>query len=241
MASVIGVDACKAGWCVVSLVRRSGSWDFVGIQVLESFRDILEDEAELICVDIPIGLLDGPGHRFCDKEARRRLGRPRAASVFAPPSRAVFSHEDYVGASIANFRVTGKQLSQQSFAISRKIAEVDSEVSPRAQRRVREVHSELCFWSLYGGHPVSPGKKTLTGRTLRWRLLLGALSSLPPEATQLEVPPGCAIDDTIDALASALTVACIADNSALVIPEEQQVDARGLRMEMWFPPVRDLG
>ena len=232
MPSVLGVDACKAGWCAASMVREDGSWQF---------RDVLQDRAVPVCVDIPVGLLDEPGHRFCDKEARKRLGPRRGPSVFPPPSRAALLHRDYASASRANFRVTGRRLSKQSFAISQKIAEVDSVMTADLQRSVREVHPELCFWGLSGGRPPSHNKKTLAGRTERWGLLLRALPTLPPEPTLLEIPPGCALDDVIDALAAALTAACILDECAQVIPTDSQVDARGLRMEMWFPSVRSPG
>ncbi len=241
MSSLLGVDACKAGWCVAAIRHRASGWEFIGVHVSESFHEILGDLAELICVDIPIGLLEEPGHRLCDKEARRRLGKPRGSSVFPPPSRTSLTHEDYVSASSANFEVTGKRLSKQSFAMAQKITEVDSVMTPDLQRSIREVHPELCFWGLGGGRPPSHNKKTLAGRSERWSLLLSGLPTLPRQPALLEVPRGCAVDDVIDALAAALTAARIVEGRAQVIPEDSQVDARGLRMEMWFPLISQPG
>ena len=240
MSSLLGVDACKAGWCVAAIRHRASGWEFVGVHVSESFHEILGDLAELICVDIPIGLLDEPGHRLCDKEARRRLGKPRGSSVFPPPSRKSLTHEDYRAASSANLRATGKGLSKQSFAIGRKIREVDSLISPHLQERVREVHPELCIWSLNGGHAALWNKKAEAGREERWRLLTNVIASLPSEPESL-ARPGCKVDDAIDALAAAWTAACIVGGHAQVVPEEPQVDQRGLRMEMWFPRISRHG
>jgi predicted RNase H-like nuclease len=84
-----------------------------------SFEAVLASAAEVICVDIPVGLLDGPGQRPCDTAARRLLGRPRASSVFPPPCRPALTAGDYETACEQNFRVCGRRISRQAYNIAR--------------------------------------------------------------------------------------------------------------------------
>lgn len=82
---VIGIDGCKAGWiCVAIEDDQAEHW------VARRFEDVLlrEPAADLILVDIPIGLLEGgTEHRAPDAAARRLLGGKRASSVFTSPVR----------------------------------------------------------------------------------------------------------------------------------------------------------
>ena len=199
MTLVLGVDGCRSGWCCVTVDADSGA--VIDSFVRSSFRDVLDSPAELICIDIPIGLLDRSGQRSCDVEARRMLGRGRASSVFPTPSRRALSFVDYRAASDVNLQLTGRKLNKQSFNISRKVREVDEAMKPATQERVREAHPELAFRSLSGGVAVLPNKKTHAGRDDRWRLLRAVLLELPPSAA---LPAGlrgrCQADDYIDAL-----------------------------------------
>src|SRR5207249_6079160 len=126
--------------------------------------DLLDSPAVVICVDIPIGLLDRPGQRACDNFARRMLGRGRASSVFPSPSRRALLFPDYRAASDVNLQLTGRKLNKQSFNISRKVREVDEAMKPATQERVREAHPELAFRSLSEGVAVPSNKKTHAGR-----------------------------------------------------------------------------
>jgi predicted RNase H-like nuclease len=204
--------------------------------VRPSFPEVLGSPATVICVDIPIGLLDRPGQRECDAIARRLLGRGRASSVVPPPSRCALSFADYRAASDVNLQLTGRKLNKQSFNISPKVREVDEAIKPGMQERVREVHPELAFRSLNGGVPVPLNKKTQDGRDHRWRPLRSVLPDLPPSAA---LPPAlrglCQTDDYIDALVCAWTAVCMARGTARRIPAEPGADDRGLRMEMWLP------
>ena len=204
--------------------------------VRRTFGDVLGSPATFICVDIPIGLLDRPGQRSCDVEARQMLRRGRASSVFAPPSRRALSFGDYRAASDVNLQLTGRRLNKQSFNISLKVREVDEAIKPGMQERVLEAHPELSFLSLNGGLAVKLSKKTEAGRDHRWRLLRAVLACLARKAT---LPAGlrsrCQADDYIDALACAWTAVCAASGSVRRIPSEPELDERGLRMEMWLP------
>jgi predicted RNase H-like nuclease len=234
MTLVLGVDGCPGGWCVVELDAESGT---VGPPAVEpSFKDLLARPVEVICVDIPIGLLDRPGQRRCDVEARRLLGSRRSC-VFPPPSRTALSHlQSYEQACDANLAATGKKISRQAFGIAPKMREVDDVLKAGSQERIREVHPELCFWSLNGGSPLLDKKKSGYGLSVRWTLLqavFDGLPSMPPPRSAL--PPHCGIDDYVDSLACAWTAVCIARGTAVRIPEDAETDGNGLRMEMWLP------
>lgn len=233
--SVLGADGCKGGWCAVAMDATADGARASGPTVYRSFREVLDTNADVICVDIPIGLLDGPGRRRCDTETRELLGQ-RRATVFDPPCREAISQTDFHAANAANRAATGRGLSIQAHGIAPKIAEVDAVMTPDLQSRVLEVHPELCFRALNGGQPVLSSKKRVAGRDERWRLLRAALASLPEEPPRpRDLPTGCAPDDYVDALAVAWTAVCVARGRACRIPDEPEVDPRGLRMEMWYP------
>jgi predicted RNase H-like nuclease len=101
---------------------------------------------------------------------------------------------------------------------------------------VREVDPELCFWGLNGA-PMRYSKKKREG----FRERLKILTEHFPEAANLagkvirqyrryEV----ARDDVRDALVAAYCALRIKDCKAL--PEDPEVDPRGLRMEMVYLP-----
>ena len=93
MSLVAGVDGCAAGWlCVTHDLNRH---EIEG-HIFERIDDILqwEERPEVLTIDIPIGLTDG-GPRLCDREARLRLGAPRASSVFPAPIRPVLAAGSY--------------------------------------------------------------------------------------------------------------------------------------------------
>lgn len=237
MTYVLGVDGCRGGWCAVSIHDEGRILSVPPPAIFRSFQQVLASSAEVICVDIPIGLLDGPGQRACDAQARQLLGR-RASTVFTPPCRSALQQENHTAASEANRRITGKGLPIQTHSISDKIAEVDSLVTPDLQSRVYEVHPEVCFWALNHGQPMSHKKARLAGPTERWRPLRKALPSLPKvPPPPRDLPAGCAVDDYVDALVAAWTADCIARGSATHIPHNPSMDDQGLRMEMWFPSV----
>ena len=88
MTWIAGVDGCKAGWVVVRLELDSRS---IAIDVVDEISVVLDSEnpPEILCIDVPIGLLDEAvrGGRECDKAARKLLGSPRSSSVFSAPAR----------------------------------------------------------------------------------------------------------------------------------------------------------
>ncbi len=230
MPWIAGVDGCRAGWFVVLVEYRRGTGREEH-RICTSFREVLDLEPKptLIAVDIPIGLLEEPstGGRECDKEARLLLGTPRRSSVFTPPTRPALSSATYEEA-----QGFGVGMSRQAFSLLPKIREVDQLMAPEVQETVREIHPEICFYGLTG-QPMRHNKKSTEGKAQRLRALQGSFSGI---GRALGVFPRSQVasDDVLDAYAAAWTALRIADNAAKRIPPRPPIDAKGLRMEMWY-------
>lgn len=236
MTFVLGLDGCRSGWCGVTIEVRDGTAFASPPAVFSTFEQALRSEARIIAVDIPIGLLDVPGQRGCDREARRLLGRPAASSVFPPPSRKACGITDYWEASAVNIRLTSKRLTRQAFSIAPKIREVDAHMKPELETRIYEAHPELCFWALNSGTRLANRKKFRAGRLERWSLLRHVLPHLSERAPfPREMPDGCGVDDYLDALVTAWTALCLFEGRAQRVPLSHERDALGLRMEIWYP------
>ena len=245
----VGVDGCKGGWFCIGFDEH-GKYGFGVFCEFEELLDAVPD-AELVLVDIPIGLPEGPGGRQADFVARSFLDHPhRKSSVFPTPTRqtvkqAKRSPRDYKAASSVSKRSSGKGLSRQAFAIAPKIAEVDDVLTARIRNAnpvVREIHPEICFWALNGGKAMSYGKKSREGEDER----LQVLRQYDEEADELlewvssNFPKRrVARDDILDSLAAAVTarLACILPSGLRTAPTNPPTDAKGLRMEMvyWLP------
>ena len=107
----VGVDGCKGGWFCIGF---DDDGDY-GVGVAATFSDLLDavPDAELVLVDIPIGLPEGPDERECDPLVRRMLGQPRSSSVFRVPVRhavqqAASVPNNHAAASWIQFQATGK-------------------------------------------------------------------------------------------------------------------------------------
>ncbi len=200
---VAGVDMATGGWAVVVLE---------GNRVVDAFRcgtfaDALLVDAEVIAVDIPIGLPES-GPRPADLAARRFAGS-RASSVFPTPPRPVLEAESYAEARAVALELTGKSVSAQTYALSRRILEVDEHAG--ADERVIEVHPEVSFAEL-ARRPLS-SKHRLGGLVERRQLLEQAGVELPAAAPRIAEP------DLLDATIAAWTAARYARGTALPLPE----------------------
>lgn len=189
----------------------------------------------MIFVDMPMGLLDAriAGGRDCDRLARKLLGRPRASSVFSPPTRAALAERDYPRAQRAN----GGGLSLQSFHLFAKIRELDGLVDPQTQARCREAHPELIFWRLRAGETCAP-KRSEGGRQQRVEALARECAGVAESIATLRAGMGAgavALDDAIDAVGLAWAARGALDGRGLRVPQSGgNADARGLRMEIWY-------
>ena len=230
MPWIAGVDGCRAGW-FAALVEFGRGTSREEHRIVTSFREVLDLEPKptITAVDILIGLLEEPsaGGRECDREARRLLGTPRRSSVFPPPTRPALASATYEEA-----QGSGAGMSRQAFGILPKIREVDELMTPEVQETVREIHPELCFYGL-SGHPMRYKKKSTEGKAERLSALQGSFSGV---GRALGVFPRSQArsDDVLDAYAAAWTALRIAENAARRIPPHPPIDAKRLRMEMWY-------
>jgi predicted RNase H-like nuclease len=87
----------------------------VASRLCTDFREVLAlpERPAIIAVDMPIGLLPrpSPGGRVCDRDARKLLRRPRASSVFSPPTRAGLAALSYDDVAVLN----GAGMSMEAF------------------------------------------------------------------------------------------------------------------------------
>jgi predicted RNase H-like nuclease len=235
-----GVDGCRAGW-LAAFVQTEGS--AVLFRIVPRFCDLLAapENPDVIAVDIPIGLPQrtGYGGRAAENAIRPLLGA-RQSSVFSVPSRAALEATDYRQACEIALATSDppRKISKQLFMIAPKIREVDETLraQPAFAARVYEVHPELAFWRLNGGHALSEPKKVKSkpyepGMTLRRELLIAA--GLPRAAAWSPPPPGAGPDDMLDALACAATARRIHAGLAQPFPDPPPPDRYGLRMAIW--------
>lgn len=236
MSWVAGADGCRAGWVVVLRNVRTGS---VRVRLVPSFGQLLRltETPRIMCVDIPIGLLEHAerGGRDCDRAARALLGWPRSASVFSPPVRACLAESDYAHALAASraSSPTGIGISRQAFGIVPKLREVDAAMRRGTQARVKEAHPELAFMEMNHGVALHESKRSGDGKAHRLALLKAAGFADPLGSSVDAARRGAVIDDILDAHACCVTALRIESGNAVRVPEKPRRDARGLAMEIW--------
>jgi predicted RNase H-like nuclease len=200
---VAGVDGYRKGWVAVA-VDPSGD---VEVSTHPTFAAVLASRAQVIAVDMPIDPA-GTGGRPADAAARAFV-RGRASSVFSTPPRAALQADSFAEANEIARSLTGKGISQQAFALARKILEV----SPLAEadERLIEMHPEVSFCAL-AGEPLAHSKHTFEGLTLRRELLREAGIDVPA------AHPGVSETDLLDAAVGAWTAARYASAEARPFP-----------------------
>jgi predicted RNase H-like nuclease len=230
----LGIDGCPAGWYVA---RSSTDGGEVSGTVYERFSDVLAEthNGSIVTVDIPIGLRS-VGNRRCDDAARRALGTKRGSSVFPAPLRSVLGAATHAEASAIRRGVEGKGMSIQSFAITRKVHEVDIalEQVPETSDRVYEVHPELCFASMNEGRPMQFGKKKREGRAERLAILTRVFGNAPDRLMSEHTRSRVGVDDVLDALVALWSAMRIGRGAAESLPSSPDRDERGRRMAIFF-------
>jgi predicted RNase H-like nuclease len=225
LRTIAGVDGFRGQWLSVQ-ERPDGLRD---IEFISSFAELIaRDEIDLFVIDIPIGLPD-TGARSCDLLARRALG-PRRSSVFPAPIRPMLDATSYRDASSRRYAVEGKRCSKQLYGILSLVRDVNSQMTPALQRRVREGHPELSFTLLNGGVPLASGKGTPDGRRERVTLL----EPFFPEIEQLvaQFDPRAAVPDLLDAYALLWTARRLLEERANRYPDNPENDGYGLAEEI---------
>jgi len=234
----LGLDGCKAGWFLIGFDDDNDA----SFRILKHISELDEhlDSAEIILIDIPVGLRSKhPDERKCDKLARKMLGQPRGSSVFPAPSRLVLDITDYREASRLNKEFTGRGLSQQSFNIIPKIREVDQYLqSCKKKTIIHEMHPEICLWAMNCQKPMLYKKRKTEGCKER----IAVLNKYHEEAgnmVKLAMKEYRRLDVARDDIVDALTGAIAARNSDRLqrIPEVIELDEKGLPMEIvyWLP------
>jgi len=205
---VAGIDGFRKGWVAVAL-DPSGD---VQVSTHASFSEVLSSQARVIAVDIPIDP-PGLGVRQADAGARAFVGGSRASSVFPTPPREALEARTFAEANEIARTITGKGISQQAFALARKILEVHA--LAEVDERVIEMHPEVSFREL-AGEPVLESKHTAGGLARR-RELLSAAGIVLPGAV-----PGVPEADLLDAAAGAWTAARYAEGRASAFPPDHR-------------------
>jgi predicted RNase H-like nuclease len=219
--AVLGVDACKGGWVGIRLDGASAPTAYSALTV-ESLV-ALAGSLTVIGIDIPIGL-PASGAREADALARRAVG-PRASSVFATPPKAVLQATTHAEATALCKQMCGAGVSQQAFALGRKILEVD-EWLHRVDLHVVEVHPEVSFATLAGGFLAEP-KSTWAGFDHRRRLLAGAGIVLDGDLGLAGVR--ASTDDVLDAAVAAWSAERVSRGSHVCLPDPPEIMADGRR------------
>jgi predicted RNase H-like nuclease len=224
--TLVGIDGCRSGWIAV-VIDHAGQ---VSAHHLHLIDDVLAvaPGADVIAIDIPIGLPEA-GRRQSDLAAREFLGA-RRNSIFHTPVRAALEAASHAEATAASLRVTGFGLSQQSYALRRKIIEVERWL-PSAGCPVFEVHPEVSFAVLLGA-PAAASKKTWAGMRQRWRGLTAAGIDL--EALDVGTASVAAsVDDMLDAAVVAWTARRIAAGTARCFPDPPEMGTAGRALAVW--------
>jgi predicted RNase H-like nuclease len=235
---IIGIDGCKTGWFAV-ITQGKMSYEFGIFNNITNIWDKHSD-ADLILIDIPIGLIDvSTEERKCDKDARKILRSGRASSVFVTPCRTAIYSEDYNSASDINYKNTGRRLAKQTWGIVPKIKELDEFlISNTAARSViKESHPEVGFWALNNNSPMSNAKKKNEGLVERLDVLrpyIGSVDEIYQSALNRYPRSQLAKDDILDAICLMVNGMLGMELKLATLPPTPQVDNVGLPMQMVY-------
>ncbi|CAG2086406.1 DUF429 domain-containing protein [Xanthomonas euroxanthea] len=232
----VGIDGAGSGWLAVW--QAGDGLQFDGYPGVAALASALGGVA-VLGVDIPIGLSEH-APRVADTQARRFVGGRRACSIFAAPLRGMLHARTQAEAS-ALHRVLDhdgqRGFGVQSFALLSKIRAWDDALraDPAWAERVFEVHPEVSFAVLAGGHGLAAGKKSGAGHQQRAALLGQCYGARQVAALLERVPRALAKpDDVLDALVACWSAQRIAAGTAGSLPAVVERDACGLRMGIHY-------
>ena len=163
--NVVGVDACKFGWCIASGID---SPRVHLIQSLVEARDLLM-ESGINLIDMPMGLPDSSHLRSVETKARK-IVPGKSASIFGVPSRKAVYSSSYKEAKAKNKLEMGKSISIQSWNIVPKIKALD-QIILQTDVDLLEAHPEICFHFLNKENDILPSKKSVEGTSKRIQIL----------------------------------------------------------------------
>ena len=224
---VLGVDGCKTGWIAVALADREDP-EAHYLPTIDALAP-LASGSDAVAIDIPIGLPTA-GPREADVLARKFLGA-RRNSVFLAPVRDAIEAQTHAVATQAALGRTGTGISQQAYALARKILEVERWL-PSSPCPVYEVHPEVSFAVLLGA-PARASKKTWAGMVERRSALEGAGIHVDRISEDGVAAARASVDDMLDAAVAAWSAARIARRAARSFPHPTELDASGNRVAIW--------
>ncbi len=238
MMKVLGVDGCKYGWCSAS--NNDGR---IEISIYKNIEQLLLDSpgADMILIDIPIGLGDEFVVRDLDIEVKKQLEKGKKSSIFIPPVREALRATNYEIAKCINARITGKKISIQSWNISKKIREVDELLSEKYEYRslIKEAHPEICFKYLNNGSSLRFKKQSPNRSGIKERLNI--LEDYQPEIKTIfdrgrekcnrkDVKD----NDIVDALCLMVTATLGIEDKFQYIKGSKLLDSRGIEMGLYY-------
>ena len=130
----------------------------------------------------------------------------------------------------------GRKVSQQLFAIIKKIKAVDDllQGNDETRKRVYEVHPEVSFAAWNRGHPMAHRKKSREGKVERQKLIAEGFGEGLFEDLRTRIHgQGVGRDDLADALAALWSARRIHAGKARRFPEQGESDKCVLPM-IWY-------
>ncbi len=229
---VVGVDGCRAGW-VAFTIDSSGH----SLKIYNSIEMLCREnaDAELMIIDMPIGLPEIGNDIRPEIGARKILGK-KASSIFNCPCRQAVYKDSYKEANEMNKNVLGKGLSQQSYAICPKIREIDKFLkdNEKYKNKLIESHPEICF-AKFNGTPIFENKKTPEGIKKRISVLSEYYKEIEEIVYESNISKKEAqIDDILDAICLAVVARNGQKGELKTIPAEPQKDNCGFLMQMVY-------
>lgn len=231
MTRFVGARWTREGWVAVAFADGYESTT-VYAEIGQLWGD-LEETAERILVDVPIGLIEeGDPTREPDELTRRVVG-PQAGEVRTPPVREATRKRRYPAATRVMERKTGQSLSEAAFAASEPIAAVDELLQevPETRAVFGESHPELCFRA-FAGEPLEYNRRHAGGYAERMRALAEFDHDAPPtvqSAAEAVAGHPVNIEAVLDALALAYT-ARPGSEPLRTLPADPETDATGLEL-----------
>jgi predicted RNase H-like nuclease len=223
--SVVGIDLFKGQWLAseVRLSQPSQVHFLLGptlIEVIAAFPT-----AEVIAVDIPIGLGEG-GPRAADSLAATFI-ETRSSSVFRMPPRDVLMADTHQLAVELARRRHMPAPSIQAYGLRERIFEAAA--AALQDPRVIEIHPEVSFRAM-AGRPLKFSKKSWNGSMERRRLLASAGIAIPNDIG----PAGsAAVDDVLDACAAAWSAERVLLGTGSTLPDPPETIA-GRSVAIWY-------
>lgn len=245
MGTFVGVDWGGKRWVTVD--DQGTTLTFATEPSIQAVCDRHSD-AELILVDIPVGLPETSdlSPRPCDEAAREVVHPSRKRSVFDVPARQAVRAATHERACEKNLEAVGwKDIGPQSWGIMERIHEVDvflRESDPDVS--LRESHPEVCFAVLSDFGPVISDKGTQKGLEERVSILKSVAqyydSAFREFVDEIESTDSwkrrigvTMLDDVVDAMVLAASARLCVQHGGEVLGGH--TDRAGLPMEIVHP------